>query len=217
MFGNNLSELFAKGGITLIVLIFCSILSISVAIEKFIIFKGITEKSIDDIKEKIKRMLCEKDNNKTIKFISTIKIKSFVFQVDSILSPIADLIIKNANLSKEELIEKSNIRLDRIIMNYEKRLGILSTLGSITPFIGLFGTVLGIIKSFEALSINETSGYMNVMSGIAEALIATAAGLIVAVPSVIFYNYFTRKLKMSLVIIEEAKNEIINIVKKSDA
>lgn len=77
----------------------------------------------------------------------------------------------------------------------DKNLVILGTLGNNAPFIGLFGTVLGIIKAFNDLSMNTAGGPSVVMAGISEALVATAVGLIVAIPAVIFYNYFNRVVK----------------------
>jgi len=72
---------------------------------------------------------------------------------------------------------------------------ILGTLGNNAPFIGLFGTVLGIIIAFRDLALNPQGGAAVVMRGISEALIATAVGLIVAIPAVIAYNYFQRVVK----------------------
>jgi biopolymer transport protein ExbB len=72
---------------------------------------------------------------------------------------------------------------------------ILGTLGNNAPFIGLFGTVLGIIIAFRDLALNPQGGASVVMRGISEALIATAVGLIVAIPAVIAYNFFQRLVK----------------------
>lgn len=88
----------------------------------------------------------------------------------------------------------------------EKRLGILATFGNNAPFIGLFGTVLGIIKAFHHLGTSSEFGVRVVMAGISEALVATAMGLFVAIPSVIGYNYFVRKIKFLMMIYEENKN-----------
>lgn len=76
----------------------------------------------------------------------------------------------------------------------ERRLAILGTLGSNAPFIGLLGTVLGIIKAFHDLAGNIRGGASVVMAGISEALVATAAGLFVAIPAVVAYNYFMRRV-----------------------
>lgn len=77
----------------------------------------------------------------------------------------------------------------------EARLGTLGTIGSVAPYVGLFGTVLGIIHAFDALAKSgQEAGAGLVSAGIAQALVATAAGLAVAVPAVIFYNSFSRRL-----------------------
>jgi biopolymer transport protein ExbB len=84
-------------------------------------------------------------------------------------------------------------------LRLERYLGILGTLGNNAPFIGLFGTVLGIIKAFADLARNQGSGGAAVvMAGISEALVATAVGLIVAIPAVIAYNIFQGKVRRIL-------------------
>jgi biopolymer transport protein ExbB len=88
---------------------------------------------------------------------------------------------------------KSRLRLE-----LERNLGVLGTLGNNAPFIGLFGTVLGIIKAFADLSRNQTGGAAAVMSGISEALVATAVGLMVAIPAVIAFNFFQGRVRKSL-------------------
>lgn len=80
----------------------------------------------------------------------------------------------------------------------EKGMNFLGTVGSNAPFIGLFGTVLGIIKAFHDLAANSAGGIVVVMSGIADALIATAVGLIVAIPAVMAYNFFQAKVNQTL-------------------
>jgi biopolymer transport protein ExbB len=80
-------------------------------------------------------------------------------------------------------------------LELEKHLIILGTLGNNAPFVGLFGTVLGIIKAFNDLALSGQSGVTVVMSGISGALIATAFGILVAIPAVVANNYFVTKLK----------------------
>lgn len=93
----------------------------------------------------------------------------------------------------------------------EKRLGILATFGNNAPFIGLFGTVLGVIKAFHSLGTSTEFGVRVVMTGISEALVATAMGLFVAIPSVIAYNYFVRRIKTLMLIYESKKNGKIQL------
>lgn len=80
----------------------------------------------------------------------------------------------------------------------EKFLTFLATVGSNGPFIGLLGTVFGIMKAFNDLSANQNEAAQSVMRGIAEALVATAVGLVVAIPAVIAYNYFQKQVKSIL-------------------
>jgi len=88
---------------------------------------------------------------------------------------------------------KSRLRLDM-----ERNLGVLGTLGNNAPFIGLFGTVLGIIKAFADLARNQGGGAATVMSGISAALVATAVGLMVAIPAVVAFNYFQGRVRRAL-------------------
>ena len=89
---------------------------------------------------------------------------------------------------------KSRVRLD-----LERNLGILGTLGNNAPFIGLFGTVLGIIKAFADLAKNQNAGGATVvMTGISEALVATAVGLLVAIPAVLAFNFFQGRIRRVL-------------------
>lgn len=83
-------------------------------------------------------------------------------------------------------------------LSLETRLGILATFGNNAPFIGLFGTVLGIIQAFHMIGSNNAFDVQPIMQGISEALIATATGLFVAIPCVMAYNYFTRRVKVIL-------------------
>ncbi len=93
-----------------------------------------------------------------------------------------------------EKISLSVLAAERLEL--ERNLAILGTLGNSAPFIGLFGTVLGIIKAFSQLDQAASgSGLNSVSGGLAEALVTTAAGLLVALPSAIAFNYFQRKIK----------------------
>lgn len=85
--------------------------------------------------------------------------------------------------------------LDEERLRYERGLGFLGTLGNNAPFVGLFGTVLGIIRAFHDLAANTALGSQAVMAGIAEALVATGVGLLVALPAVAVYNLFTRHVE----------------------
>jgi biopolymer transport protein ExbB/TolQ len=95
------------------------------------------------------------------------------------------------------------------IERLEQRLTSLATLGNISPFVGLFGTVIGIMRSFEAISRTGSGGLASVSAGIAEALVATAAGLFVAIPAVVAYNYFVSRVKTHAIEMDGAASELI--------
>jgi biopolymer transport protein ExbB/TolQ len=81
-----------------------------------------------------------------------------------------------------------------VVLSFKKYLWALGTVGSSAPFVGLFGTVVGILKAFQSMSVAGTGGFKVVSQGIAAALVATAAGLLVAIYAVIAYNYFVSKI-----------------------
>jgi biopolymer transport protein ExbB/TolQ len=96
---------------------------------------------------------------------------------------------------------------------YERRLAFLGTLGNNAPFVGLFGTVLGIIRAFHDLAGNSLQGTQAVMAGIAEALVATGVGLLVALPAVAAYNIFTRRVERATSASEVLAHEILAVLK----
>ncbi len=100
---------------------------------------------------------------------------------------------------------------------YEKRLAFLGTLGNNAPFMGLFGTVLGIIRAFHDLAGSSLQGTQAVMSGIAEALVATGVGLLVALPAVAAYNIFTRRVERTISATEVLAHEILAVLKAEPA
>jgi len=93
-------------------------------------------------------------------------------------------------------------------LKMERGLAFLGTLGNNAPFVGLFGTVLGIIRAFRDLATNTIEGSSAVMAGIAEALIATAVGLLVALPAVALFNYFQRLIRTQ-VVASEAMTRVV--------
>jgi len=96
----------------------------------------------------------------------------------------------------------------------EKTLGFLATTGSTTPFIGLFGTVWGIMDAFRGIGIRGSATLAVVAPGISEALVATAAGLAAAIPAVVAYNYYINRIKVLSSEMENFSAELLNIVKR---
>jgi biopolymer transport protein TolQ len=100
------------------------------------------------------------------------------------------------------------------VTQMEKSLSWLATAANASPFIGLFGTVVGIIIAFQGLSASSGSSIQSVAPGIAEALIATAAGIAAAVPAAIFYNYFLSKIKNLTSAMDRFSLDMLNIVER---
>ena len=100
------------------------------------------------------------------------------------------------------------------ITRWERALTFLATTASATPFIGLFGTVWGIMNAFRGLSVTQSATIQAVAPGISEALIATAAGLFAAIPAVVAYNYFARQIRVLAVEMENFCAEFLNIAER---
>ncbi|MGE0762731.1 MAG: MotA/TolQ/ExbB proton channel family protein [Bdellovibrionales bacterium] len=91
----------------------------------------------------------------------------------------------------------------------ERSLGFLATVGSNAPYIGLFGTVLGIMKAFNDMSQTVNANQQSVMAGISAALIATAAGLLVAIPAVLAFNFFQRQVKLVMGSLDSCRDLVL--------
>lgn len=95
----------------------------------------------------------------------------------------------------EAAVRSMEISVNQMRGQLRRRLNALATIGSTAPFVGLFGTVIGIVNAFTGINMQKGTGLAVVGPGIAEALVTTSLGLLVAVPSVWAYNYFTNKLE----------------------
>jgi len=129
------------------------------------------------------------------------------------LAAVARVAFENYSLGDKRLTELMDAAALEEKMKMERYLSVLGTMGNIAPFIGLFGTVVGIIRAFHDLAVSGSGGPSVVAAGIAEALITTAAGLVVAIPAVIFYNYFLRRAGNIMVEIEATTKKIRVILK----
>ena len=113
-----------------------------------------------------------------------------------------------------EQLESSRRACERAeaIVNAELKRGLsgLATIGATAPFVGLFGTTVGIINAFKGMSSEKTAGLSAVAGGISEALVTTALGLLVAVPAVWAYNYFTNKVEAFDVEMDNSSMELVN-------
>ena len=177
-------ETLINGGFIMYPLFICSVLVWAVFIEKYF-FLSKFNKQFQSLFQTANGLM---DDGKMIECIGLVK-SAEPYLRDPMLA-----VLEGKGLSKESW-EKSILRkLSETQMVLKRFLWILGTIGNLAPFIGLFGTVVGIIKSFQSMSITGGSGFAVVSSGLSEALIATAAGILVAIVSVVFYNFFQTKI-----------------------
>lgn len=200
----NLRELLAAGGPVLILLLLLSVYSISVILERYFKLRsaiGLSRKLIAYSRHPLHSENYQKVEEACKKEV----VKN---------TPAAQLLsrlLQERNRPQAELEKLADSVIDWEISKLQRRLTVLGTLGSITPFIGLFGTVIGVMHAFKdlAASAAANAGASVVAAGIAEALINTAAGLFVAIPAVIAYNYFLSKTNYFAKELENAANEFI--------
>lgn len=185
-----MNEIFKKSALlgdvwVLWVLLFASILSVAVMIDRWRAFR-LNRLNFPEFLEKLRHYLDAHDTASATKLCSAHQ---------ALEARVALTGLKNfprGAASVEEAM-KSSLVLERGY--FEKNLIVLSTMGNNAPFIGLLGTVLGVIKAFHDLGVAGSSGVSVVMSGISGALIATAFGILLAIPAVIANNFFQTKLK----------------------
>lgn len=131
-------------------------------------------------------------------------------------SPIAQVFRKGYHeLQTDEIGVEHVLRKTGLaeIKELESNIAFLATVGSTSPFIGLFGTVVGIMTSFEQIGSRGSASLATVAPGIAEALIATAAGLLAAIPAVIAYNYFSNRVRAMASEIETFSSDFLNLIR----
>jgi biopolymer transport protein ExbB/TolQ len=130
------------------------------------------------------------------------------FQFESQTSP----------LSEVEIVEAATRAVERATLlttsDMKRGIGSLATIATITPFIGLFGTVIGIINAFHGMALTASAGIGAVSAGIAEALVATAFGLAVAIPAAWMFNYFTNVLERLQIEMSNSASELIDFFMK---
>lgn len=134
--------------------------------------------------------------------------KELSYQTKS--NPNPTLIPAKLESVERALVKASNNEISRL----EKMMNFLATTGSVTPFIGLFGTVWGIMDAFHKIGIVRSASLVTVAPGIAEALIATAAGLFAAIPAVIAYNHFLHRVKDLITEMEDFSLEFLNLAER---
>jgi biopolymer transport protein ExbB/TolQ len=126
--------------------------------------------------------------------------------------PLAEITLAVFEASNREDKERVLHRaIQKVVQKLDKGISLLGTVASVAPFVGLLGTVIGIIRAFRAVSTTSAGGASSVALGIAEALVGTAAGLVVAIPALLAYNYFVNRLRRMTQEWELAGGELVDL------
>jgi biopolymer transport protein ExbB/TolQ len=200
----GLKSLLQSGGMTMYVLVFISILSLTIIIERWVYYYRISM---------VKREIFMKNIAHELKKGNLAQALKISRSVDA---PIARVVAAGLNApgSKPEAIENAMEREIAIeTVQLERFTNVEGTIGSTAVYIGLFGTVIGIIRAFRDIAQSSSGGINVVVNGISEALVCTAAGLCVAVPAVIAYNLFVKKIERFVTDMELCASETQDLLR----
>ena len=192
----------------IIILILASVYSWALIFEKFKLFKAI-DKSSTLFEEKFWKARSAEN------FYNNLSNKNKDPLTSLFQSAMVELIktkSKSSAVQTSRVSRVIEISLDREMKLIEKNFTFLATVGSTAPFIGLFGTVWGIMNAFQSIAISRNTSLAIVAPGIAEALFATALGLLAAIPAVVAYNKFTSDSKKYSVRLENFSKKFISII-----
>jgi biopolymer transport protein TolQ len=224
-FGSSIFSLLGHASgfaiIILLLLLFFSLLSWTIIFRKWLTFRKISQKNQTFIAlfRKSSRLsevgtACELYRDTPLSGIFSAGYQELNAQIQT---------LKSQNPNHPELSNRHIVGIQRALQRasaaelsiLEKSMSWLATTGSVTPFIGLLGTVVGIISAFEGLGLEKTASIQAVAPGIADALVATAAGLFAAIPAVIAYNQFVSRMKNIATEMDDFSSEFLNLVERS--
>jgi biopolymer transport protein ExbB len=181
-----LLDIVERGGPAMVPLLICSFFALAVVVERFLWglrrSRIIPSALLNDI-----RRLLEKGSVETL--------LEFCSSSNSALARITTVAIKNAGKDREKVIDALQVTGRQESNALHKNLAALGTIAAISPLLGLLGTVFGMITTFAAIQKEGVGNAPALAGGISEALITTAAGLAIAIPTLIFYRYFTSRAK----------------------
>jgi len=190
-------------------LILLSVLSVSVMIERFRFYRN-SAKGLTEFRIAIRNQVGTGELKSALELAEARAKKSNGVDLETeLVSALIEQKLKNKNTSSETFVELAQDAVLRPKVTWDQNLAVLATIGNIAPFIGLFGTVLGIIKAFHDLSQQAGGAAQSVTAGVSEALVATAVGLLVAIPASIAFNLFSRKVKAATMSAESFKGFLI--------
>ena len=200
-----LQEMWANAWPIISLLLVCSIFSGAVILERWFTL-GRFDFDRDAVLDRLRKLLGENRKESAVSYCEGLR-----RPIGRILSYALAPSSQDRAAGREHIdrVASRLIRTETSLMN--RYLVVLGTIGSVAPFVGLFGTVVGIIHAFRAIAENAGGGPGVVANGIAEALITTALGLFVAIPAVVAYNAYTRKVERISEDMELCAQEILDL------
>ena len=222
----DLMHMWAQMGIVAkaigVILVFMSMISFGVAIERIYTFTQARKQSklyapqvAKHLKDGRLKDAIAISSSKTYRYSHLAKVvlaglQEYQFQQES-----------GANLSREDLVDTVRRAIQRASAltanDLKKGVAALATIGATAPFVGLLGTVVGIITAFQGIAATGSGGLGAVSAGISEALVETALGLVVAIPAVWFYNYLTGRIEYFNVEMDNSSSELLDYFIKKTA
>ncbi len=201
---SNALQFIMKGGIMMYPLLFVSVVSMALIIERLMFFAKINNLDVS-LLQKTKHLLTDNKREDLRAFLSSQK------------TPVADVLMTGVD-TMDSNANDMDIAMEQhavsIIPKLESKLWLLDTIITMAPLLGLLGTITGMIKAFQIFSTKGLNQPTAISGGVGEALIATATGLIVAVFTLLFYNYFNTKVRRLIKDMEFASNEFLRMVKQ---
>ena len=193
-----------KGGWLMAPILLCSVIALAITIERFY---NLREPKIhpQDFVTKMKKLLNQRKINEAIAICSN----SF-----SPISRIMETGILKIGSCRDEIKEAIEHAGKRESSNLRKYLAVLATIAGISPLLGLLGTVTGMIKAFQVIAVKGVGHPTALAGGISEALITTAAGLVVAIPTLVAHNYFFKQANSYILEMENTSMELLDILGK---
>ncbi len=200
---------FARG--IVIILFIMSIWSLAVMIDRYLYFSAARKQS-REFAPKVAGALKEGRLDEAIKVADRSKKSHLAEVVTAGLTEFRSF--GSGGAITEEQVESSKRALERsesiVHAKLKKGLGSLATIGATAPFVGLLGTVMGILDAFQKIASSKSQGLAVVAGGISEALVTTAFGLLVAIPAVMTFNYFTNKVEAFDVEMDNSSSELVD-------
>src|SRR5216117_1923636 len=191
-------------------LILMSIYSLGLFIERFMLFRAAKKQSIDYLPVATKAL---REGNYELA-VQTAKRFNKSHLAKVLAAGLQQFIFEKTEQPAHDAVESVRLAVERAAAlttaEMKRGLGGLATIGATAPFVGLFGTVVGIINAFKGISQEKATGLAAVAGGIAEALVTTAVGLFVAIPAVMMFNYLTGRVEAFDVEMDNSSSELID-------